>query len=266
MPLQGLPSGLAPPSGLPPGAGPLQPDPNSPAPWPPQPPDGTPVDGTVGIFDLSVGKYDLVVDVGPSYTTRRAETADQMMQLIQAYPPVAPIIGDLIAKNLDWPGAQEIADRLKTLLPPQLQKGPDGQPIPLPPPPPSPELAAVLARNQREAMEAQMADKREQQRLLADNLTKLIVAKIQAGADIETARIKGGLDMHTTLAESLMQIFADAQAQQVQNAADLAAQQLQPPAAARPAGPGAMSLSSVAPGPAGNGAMMPPGGPPNGGM
>jgi hypothetical protein len=214
----------------------------------------------VGIFDLSVGKYDLVVDVGPSYTTRRAETADQMMQLIQAYPPVAPIIGDLIAKNLDWPGAQEIADRLKTLLPPQLQKGPDGQPIPLPPPPPSPELAAVLARNQREAMEAQMADQREQQRLLADNLTKLIVAKIQAGADIETARIKGGMDMHTTLADSLMQIFAEAQMQQAQNAADLASQQLQPQAAGAGAGPGAMP-SSVAPGPGGNGAWPPaPGG------
>jgi hypothetical protein len=245
QPPSGLPLGPggAPPAGLPPGTPPLQPDPNSPAPWPPQPPDGT-----TGIFDLSVGKYDLVVDVGPSYTTRRAEASEQMMKLIQAYPPVAPIIGDLIAKNLDWPGAQEIADRLKIMLPPQLQKGPDGQPIPIPPPPPSPELAAVLARNQREAMEAQMNDKREQQRLLADNLTKLIVAKIQAGADIETARIKGGMDMHTTLADSLMEIFADAQQQQQQSQAGA----VSPPAGASPGPvpPSAMTAPSVAPGPA----------------
>jgi Phage P22-like portal protein len=247
MPPSGLPLGPggAPPAGLPPGTPPLQPDPSSPAPWPPKPPDGT-----TGIFDLSVGKYDLVVDVGPSYTTRRAEASDQMMKLIQAYPPVAPIIGDLIAKNLDWPGAQEIADRLKSMLPPQLQKGPDGQPIPIPPPPPSPEMQAVMAKGQREIMEAQMADKREQQRLLADNLTKLIVAKIQAGADIETARIKGGMDMHTTLADSLMQIFADAQMQQ--------SQQLQPQAAGASSGPGAaMSSSSMAPGPGGNGSAVP---------
>jgi conjugal transfer/entry exclusion protein len=48
-----------------------------------------------------------------------------MLDLIQAFPPAAPVLGDLLAKNLDWPGADEIAQRLKTLLPPQLQ--PQGQ-------------------------------------------------------------------------------------------------------------------------------------------
>jgi hypothetical protein len=44
-----------------------------------------------------------------------------MIELIRAYPAVAPLIGDLLAKNLDWPGADEIADRLKAMLPAQLQ-------------------------------------------------------------------------------------------------------------------------------------------------
>lgn len=76
---------------------------------------------TTKVFDLGVGKYDLTVTTGPSFTTRREEAATQMMELIQAYPDAAPIIGDLLAKNLDWPGADEIATRLKAMLPAQVQ-------------------------------------------------------------------------------------------------------------------------------------------------
>lgn len=73
------------------------------------------------IYDLSAGKYDLTVSTGPSFTTRREEAATQMTELIRAYPDAAPVLGDLLAKNLDWPGADEIATRLKALLPPALQ-------------------------------------------------------------------------------------------------------------------------------------------------
>jgi hypothetical protein len=73
------------------------------------------------VFDLTVGKYDLVVTAGPSYTTQREEAASQMIELIRAYPSAAPIMGDLVAKNLDWPGAEEIANRFKAMLPHQLQ-------------------------------------------------------------------------------------------------------------------------------------------------
>jgi hypothetical protein len=63
------------------------------------------------------------VEAGPSFTTRREEAANQMIELIRAFPEAAPVLGDLLAKNLDWPGADEIAERLKALLPPQLQAG-----------------------------------------------------------------------------------------------------------------------------------------------
>lgn len=72
-------------------------------------------------FDLTNGKYDVTCETGPSYTTRREEAANQMIEFIRANPAAAPLIGDLLAKNLDWPGADEIADRLKKMLPPQLQ-------------------------------------------------------------------------------------------------------------------------------------------------
>lgn len=72
-------------------------------------------------FDLTAGKYDVTCEAGPSYTTKREEAAAQMIEYIRANPQAAPLIGDLLAKNLDWPGADEIAERLKKMLPPQLQ-------------------------------------------------------------------------------------------------------------------------------------------------
>jgi hypothetical protein len=73
------------------------------------------------VFDLTTGKYDAVVTAGPSFTTRREESAEQMMEFIRVFPQSAPLIGDLLAKNLDWPGADQVAERLKAMLPPQAQ-------------------------------------------------------------------------------------------------------------------------------------------------
>jgi len=67
------------------------------------------------IYDLTKGKYDLVVRSGPSFTSRREEAATQMMELLRVFPEAAPIIGDIFAKNLDWPQADEIAKRLEKI-------------------------------------------------------------------------------------------------------------------------------------------------------
>ncbi len=67
----------------------------------------------VKIFDIAAGKYEIAVDVGASYTTQREMASQSMMELIQYAPELAGKILDLIAKNLDWPGADEIAERLK---------------------------------------------------------------------------------------------------------------------------------------------------------
>lgn len=76
-----------------------------------------------GIYDLSTGRYDVTVEVGPSYATQRQEAAEQMTEFIRAYPEAAQFVGDLWAKNLDWPGADEIAQRLKMMLPANLNDG-----------------------------------------------------------------------------------------------------------------------------------------------
>ncbi len=69
------------------------------------------------IYDLTLGKYDLIVEAGPSFNTRREEAANQMIELIRAFPQAAQVVGDLLVKNLDWPGAEEIAKRLSGLVP-----------------------------------------------------------------------------------------------------------------------------------------------------
>ena len=74
------------------------------------------------VNDLSTGKYDVTVSVGPSYKTKRLEAADSLMQFVQAVPNAGVLIMDLIAKNMDWPGAEQVARRLETLLPPEVRQ------------------------------------------------------------------------------------------------------------------------------------------------
>lgn len=74
------------------------------------------------IYNLNVGKYDVTVSTGPSYTTKRQESAEQMIQLLQAKPELVNIIGDIAFSNMDFAGADQIADRLKALLPPPIQE------------------------------------------------------------------------------------------------------------------------------------------------
>lgn len=73
------------------------------------------------IYNPKVGEYEVAVTIGPSYATKRSESADSMLNFVKAFPPAAAVAGDLIAKNMDWPGAEEIAARLQTTLPPALQ-------------------------------------------------------------------------------------------------------------------------------------------------
>lgn len=70
--------------------------------------------------DLTRGKYDVRVNIGPNYKTKRAEAAASMVELARVFPQIVQVAGDLVAKNLDWPGADDIADRLKKLLPPGM--------------------------------------------------------------------------------------------------------------------------------------------------
>jgi hypothetical protein len=63
--------------------------------------------GIERIYDLTVGKYDVTVESGASFTTKREEAANQMLEFMRIMPQSAPMIADLLAKNLDWAGAMK---------------------------------------------------------------------------------------------------------------------------------------------------------------
>jgi len=75
--------------------------------------------------DLSVGRYDIVMDTGPGYETKREEGAESLMTLLQVQP-LAEIITqtgpDLVFRSIDHPYMQELADRLMAATPEGLEK------------------------------------------------------------------------------------------------------------------------------------------------
>jgi len=88
------------------------------------------------IYDVTTGRYDITISTGPSYHSRRQEFVQSVLSLVQAAPQTMAFVMDLLVRNMDWPGAAEIADRLKKMLPPQLQEQEqqgEGAPPPIPP-------------------------------------------------------------------------------------------------------------------------------------
>ena len=81
------------------------------------------------IYNPSVGKYDVVVTTGPSYMTKRQEALDAMGMILQSNPQLWQVAGDLFIKNMDWPGAQEMAKRFARVIDPKvLGDGSDDSP------------------------------------------------------------------------------------------------------------------------------------------
>jgi len=80
--------------------------------------------------DVTVGQYDVVMDTGPGYNSKRQEAVDSMLPLLSADPQLMKTAGDLIFRNMDWPGADVIADRLAAGNPlAQIEKNDDIPPI-----------------------------------------------------------------------------------------------------------------------------------------
>lgn len=101
--------------------------------------------------DLALGSYDVAITTGASYTTRRVEAAQAMMDAVQVFPQLMQYAGDIVAKAQDWPGAQELAERLRKTIPPELlagEKDENGQPTPAQPSIP-PQLQQMIQEGQQ---------------------------------------------------------------------------------------------------------------------
>ena len=80
------------------------------------------------VYNPGVGKYDVCVTTGPSYMTKRQEAMDAMSQILQGNPQLWAVAGDLFIKNMDWPGAQEMAKRFEKTIDPKLLADDDKSP------------------------------------------------------------------------------------------------------------------------------------------
>ena len=67
--------------------------------------------------DVTVGTYDVVMETGPGYNSKRQEAVDAMMPLLNSNPEMFKAAGDLVFRNMDFPGADMIADRLSAMNP-----------------------------------------------------------------------------------------------------------------------------------------------------
>lgn len=115
------------------------------------------------LHDLALGRYDVVVRSGPSFSTRREESAQAMMEFMRVYPPAAAAIGDLVADAMDWPGSKEIAERLRAVMPPGLAdaakaKARGEEPPPMPEAPPGPEQIEAMAKARKAEADAMKAE------------------------------------------------------------------------------------------------------------
>ena len=134
------------------------------------------------IYNPSIGTYDVMVTTGPGYMTKRQEALDAMSTILQSNPQLWTVAGDLFIKNMDWPGAQEMAKRFKKILDPKVLEEGDQ----------SPEIMA--AKQQIEVLSQELnrvsdimeniQDSAEQQKIAIDKYK----AEVQA-YDAETKRI-----------------------------------------------------------------------------
>lgn len=177
----------------------------------------------VTINDLSVAKYDVVVTTGPAFSTQRAEAAEAMIQFAQAVPAAAAVMADLIAQNMDWPGSDTIAERLKKIVPPNVLSSEEreklAEDMPEEPEGPTPEQQVQMAEFEARTAEAQadMAKaKATEEKAQADIVqSQLKTAEAQAKLQVIEAQAAGGnmayQQVRELVAEALAELLANNQ-------------------------------------------------------
>lgn len=186
-------------------------------------------DKVEAIFNPRVGKYEVTADVGPAFATRRQEAWEAYVQILTQNKELVGVIGDLAFKMADFPGAEEVAQRLKRMVPQQALE--DG---------PSPDLLA--AKQQIEALQGLV---KEVAQKLADKTAEHLNDQEKnavSAYDAQTKRLSALKEALITDPDGLMdlvrQVIAEAQATSgaglgpaLEPNAELTAEQVMPPAA-----------------------------------
>lgn len=122
--------------------------------------------------DITQAKFDVRVSAGPSYNTLRVEAVNSLIEFIQAVPSAGAAAQDIIARNMDFPGAEELAERLKRAVPPQLLDEEDAEEIQPPPPDPNLELQMAIEQAKNQGKELDIAEQELQNQAKALEVEK----------------------------------------------------------------------------------------------
>jgi hypothetical protein len=138
--------------------------------------------------DISVGKYDVTIDVGPNYDTKRQESKESLLGFAQSFPQQASVIVDLIAKNMDFPDSQLLAERLKKTLPPGISDDKNKQPIPPEAQQQMQQMSQMIEHLTETANKQSEIIKTKSNEL--ESKERIEMAKLQNQATIELAKIE----------------------------------------------------------------------------
>lgn len=160
-------------------------------------------EGVAGIYSIDVGRYDVIVQSGPSTSTKRDQALQALTTFVQAYPEAFPMVGDLILGSLDWPGARAAAKRLKAAMPPEIRNADeDGAPPPIPP---EVEMQMQQLMQQLEAagvelQEAQEVIKTKQ----VEQDGKMQLQRMKFEADLILAQVKAQMELAKIKAQGVV--------------------------------------------------------------
>lgn len=147
-------------------------------------------DGSIRrIYNLGVGRYDVIAGVGPSFSTKRVEQAEMMNQLFQSFPQAFQVLGDIFMENQDGPGTDRMAKRLKAMLPPQAAQADEDDETAIPP-----QIQAQMQQMQGQLQEGaqivqELAQENDQLKAQLKSKEGEVQARIYA-ADEDTERTK----------------------------------------------------------------------------
>lgn len=136
----------------------------------------------IPVNDLSSGRYDVHVSVGPAYETLRAEAREGMMQFLQAVPQAGQVTADLVAAAQEWPDADQFAERLRKLLPPGMAEDEENPQAAELQQAVNAQLQQIVPQIQQEMMQSAEAAK------VAADIRKAQAEAAEAEADADRAR------------------------------------------------------------------------------
>ena len=206
-------------------------------------------------YDLTNGKYDVRMKIGPTFKNQQEKTETQLVELSRNFPQLMQVAGDVIFDNLNFNGAEKIADRLRKAMPPALTDDPSKKPA---------ELLAAQNQQQAQMIEQLTAVLNKQseeirsQRIKAESDERIEQMKIESSdrqasmkAQIDLIKMEASLTSTENIAVLKAQV-AELQAQIARMASGAAAEASIPPEPAEamagppvppqgpPAGPPAM--------------------------